>query len=110
MRIHGTTRCRPAEAFVASEQALLLAGADRPLRRAGVLDPQGPPGPPRRGGAGHLLGARQPDRPDLVARPTQAVKLFAKGQLIKVHPRQAPGRPLHRPRGPPDRAPSLRPA
>ncbi len=92
MRIHGTTRCRPAEAFEANERGLLvpapLAPYDVPVfstpkvhrdhhvevARAIYSVP------------GDLIGQT------LSARADRAVvKLFAKGQLIKVHPRQAPG-------------------
>lgn len=92
MRVHGSTRCRPAEAFKANEQALLLAAPrsryDVPVfstpkvhrdhhvevARAIYSVP------------GDLIGQT------LLARADRAsVKLYAKGQLIKVHPRQAPG-------------------
>jgi transposase len=92
MRIHGTTRCRPAEAFVANEQGLLLPAPLVPydvpvfshpkvhrdhhveVLRAIYSVP------------GNLIGQT------IVARADRTVvKLYAKGQLIKVHPRQAPG-------------------
>ena len=92
MRIHGTTRCRPAEAFKANEQGLLLAAPtsayDVPVfstpkvhrdhhvevARAIYSVP------------GDLIGQTLSARADRVS-----VKLYARGQLIKVHPRQAPG-------------------
>jgi transposase len=92
MRIHGTTRCRPAEAFVTSEQGLLLPAPVAPydvpifstpkvhrdhhveVARAIYSVP------------GDLIGQT------LVARADRSVvKLYRQGQLIKVHPRQAPG-------------------
>lgn len=92
MRIHGTTRCRPAEAFVTSEQGLLLPAPTAPydvpifstpkvhrdhhveVARAIYSVP------------GDLIGQT------LIARADRSVvKLYAKGQLVKVHPRQAPG-------------------
>jgi len=92
MRIHGTTRCRPAEEFVATEQGLLLpaptSAYDVPVfstpkvhrdhhvevARAIYSVP------------GDLIGTTLTARAD-----RSVVKLYAKGQLIKVHPRQAPG-------------------
>jgi transposase len=92
MRIHGTTRCRPAEAFKANEQGLLLAAPTFPydvpvfstpkvhrdhhveVARAIYSVP------------GNLIGQTLSARADRVS-----VKLYTKGQLIKVHPRQAPG-------------------
>ncbi|MGH9307298.1 MAG: IS21/IS408/IS1162 family transposase [Acidimicrobiales bacterium] len=92
MRIHGTTRCRPLEAFRANEQGLLLAA---PIEAYDVPTFSTPkvhrdhhvevlrsiysvPG--------NLIGQTITARADRCV-----VKLFARGQLIKVHPRQAPG-------------------
>ena len=44
---------------------------------------------------GNLIGARVEVRADRTL-----VRIFHRGQLVKVHPRQQPGRPLHRPRRP----------
>ena len=92
MRIHGTTRCRPAEEFVASEQGLLLPAPTAPydvpvfstpkvhrdhhveVARAIYSVP------------GNLIGTTLTARADRLT-----VKLYAKGSLIKVHPRQVPG-------------------
>jgi len=92
MRIHGTTRCRPKEAFEANERGLLapapLAPYDVPVfstpkvhrdhhvevARAIYSVP------------GDLIGQTLTARAD-----RSVVKLFAKGQLIKVHPRQPAG-------------------
>ena len=76
MRIHGTTRCRPNEAFVANEKGLLLrppAAYDVPVHT------QGPPGPPRRGGPGDLLGPGQPDRPDHPPGRTERGQALSQG-------------------------------
>jgi hypothetical protein len=92
MRIHGTTRCRPLEAFVANEQGLLLPAPLAPYDVPVFSHPKvhrdhhvevlrsiySVPG--------NLIGQ------SIVARADRTVvKLYAKGQLIKVHPRQAPG-------------------
>jgi hypothetical protein len=92
LRIHGTTRVRPAEAFAAGEQHLLLPAPTAPydvpvfsapkvhrdhhveVARAIYSVP------------GNLIGQT------LVARCDRTtVKLYARRQLIKVHPRMAPG-------------------
>ena len=44
---------------------------------------------------GNLIGTRVEVRAD-----RQLVRIFHRGQLVKVHPRQQPGRPLDRPRRP----------
>ena len=92
MRIHGTTRCRPAEEFATSEQGLLLPAPTAPydvpvfstpkvhrdhhveVARAIYSVP------------GNLIGTTLTARADRLT-----VKLYAKGSLIKVHPRQVPG-------------------
>lgn len=92
LRIHGTTRVRPAEAFATGEQHLLLLAPASPydvpvfstpkvhrdhhveVARAIYSVP------------GNLIGQ------SLVARADRStVKLYARRQLIKVHPRKAPG-------------------
>ena len=92
MRIHGTTRCRPIEAFRANEQGLLLPAPMVPYDVPVFSSPKvhrdhhvevarsiySVPG----NQIGRTLSARA-DR--------ATVKLYLKGQLIKVHPRQAPG-------------------
>jgi transposase len=92
MRIHGTTRCRPAEEFVTTEQGLLLPAPVAPYDIPVYSNPKvhrdhhvevaraiySVPG--------NLIGQT------LLARADRSVvKLYANGQLIKVHPRQAPG-------------------
>ena len=57
-------RCRPAERVRRRGSAPVCSPAPAvPLRPAHLRQPQGPPGPPHRGGQGALLGAGQPDRP-----------------------------------------------
>src|SRR5437867_11306249 len=93
LRIHGTTGLRPAEVFAAEERALLLPPPAQPydlplsatakvhrdrhieVARALYSIP------------GELMGRRVDVRADATL-----VKVFHRGQLIKVHPRQAPGR------------------
>jgi transposase len=92
MRVHGTTRLHPTEAFRTIEQALLLPAPEDPydipvfrspkvhrdhhveMERAIYSVP------------GNLIGKTIRARAD---RTT--VKLYAAGQLIKVHPRKPPG-------------------
>jgi hypothetical protein len=91
-RIHGTTQCRPIEAFVTVEAPLLLPAPGQPYDVPVFSDPK-----VHRDfhvevakalySAPHtLLGRRLRARAD-----SAAVKLFASGQLVKVHPRQPPG-------------------
>ena len=88
MRLHGTTRCRPAEAFRANEQGLLLPAPllpyDVPIfstpkvhRDRHVEVARSIYSVP-----GDLVGQTFSVRAD---RAT--VKLYARGQLIRVHPR-----------------------
>ena len=62
LRTHGTTQCRPAELFALEEQPCLLAAPTSPYDLPVYATAQGAPGPPRRGGQGALLGAREPHR------------------------------------------------
>jgi hypothetical protein len=93
MRIHGTTRCRPLEAFKANEQGLLLPAPilpyDVPIfsspkvhRDRHVEVARGIYSIP-----GELVGQTLSARADATT-----VKLYAKGQLIKVHPRVPAGK------------------
>ena len=68
MRIHGTTQCRPIEAFRTEELPLPVVPAGRAVRRAEVVRSQGASGLPRRSRQGDLLGPAPPGRPD-AARP-----------------------------------------
>ncbi len=92
MRVHGTTQQRPAEVFAAEEQPKLLPAPTTPydlphyatakvhrdhhieVARALYSIP------------GTLIGQRVDVRAD-----RQLVRVFHRGMLVKVHPRQAPG-------------------
>jgi hypothetical protein len=92
MRIHGTTQARPAEVFAASEAGLLLpvpAPYDVPVfaqakvhRDFHVEVARSLYSAPK-----EYLGRRLDVRAD-----SALVKLFHRGMLVKVHPRQEPGR------------------
>ena len=90
-RIHGTTCARPAEVFIEQEAAALLPAPDT-LPGADLRRGERAPRLPRSGrqsavfGPEHLLGQRLDARAD-----AELVKLFYRGQLVKTHPRQAPG-------------------
>jgi len=93
MRVHGTTQCRPVEHFRLEEHARLLPAPGEPydvpvyavcrvhrdhhieIAKALYSVP------------GNLLGARVQVRAD-----RRVVRIFHRSQLIKVHPRQQPGR------------------
>jgi len=93
LRVHGTTQARPAEVFAAEEQPLLAPAPDEPydlpvyacakvhrdhhieVAKALYSVP------------GRLIGQRVEVRADRTL-----VRIFHRGQLVKVHPRQAPGR------------------
>jgi len=92
LRVHGTTQRRPIEVFVAEEQPRLLAAPTEPydvpiyvtakvhrdhhieVAKALYSVP------------GNLIGTRVEVRAD-----RSLVRVFARGQLVKVHPRQQPG-------------------
>ncbi len=92
LRVHGTTQCHPIEVFVAEEQSRLLPAPTEPydvpiyamakvhrdhhieVAKALYSVP------------GNLIGTRVEVRAD-----RQLVRIFARGQLVKVHPRQQPG-------------------
>jgi hypothetical protein len=92
MRVHGTTQCRPLEYFRLEEQPLLLPAPaehydvpiyatcrvhrDHHIEIAKALYSI----------PGNLLGARVQVRAD-----RRVIRVFHRGQLIKVHPRQQPG-------------------
>jgi transposase len=93
LRVHGTTQCRPVEVFIAEEQPKLLAAPTEPydvpiyvtakvhrdhhieVARSLYSVP------------GSLIGTRVEVRAD-----RSLVRIFHHGQLVKVHPRQQPGR------------------
>lgn len=92
-RIHGTTQRRPAEVFAAEELPLLLPA---PTDRFAVPPYTRPKVAPDRHAEvaralysvpGDLVGQRILARAD-----GTTVKLYWRGQLIKVHPHQEPGR------------------
>lgn len=92
MRIHGTTQRRPAEVFAAEEASSLLPAPTAPYDLPAYSRPKvhrdhhievakalySVPG--------SLIGARVEVRAD-----ASLVRIFHRGQLIKVHPRVGPG-------------------
>jgi transposase len=92
MRVHGTTCCRPLEVFRTEEAPLLLPLPEAPfdiprwsepkvhrdfhveVDRAIYSAPH------------HLIGQRLKAR-----RDSKTVKLYFRGELVRVHPKQAPG-------------------
>lgn len=93
MRIHGSTRCRPFEAFSANERGLLLPAPlipyDVPVFSTPKVHRDHHVEVARSiySVPGSLIGQTLSARAD---RAT--VKLYAKGILVKVHPRLAPGK------------------
>jgi transposase len=93
MRTHGTTRCRPAEAFRAAEQPLLLPAPAAPYDTPYYAQPKVHPDHH----AEVLRAIYSIPGDDVVGKYVSAradskvVKFYFKGELIKVHPRQAPG-------------------
>ncbi len=92
LRVHGTTRCRPAEEFCATEQALLLPTPTTPYDVPVFSTPK-----VHRDHHVEVARAIYSVPGDLVGQTLTAradrstVKLFARGQLVKVHPRVGPG-------------------
>jgi transposase len=92
-RIHGTTRCRPGEVFTAEEHPKLRPAPTEPFDLPTYAKPKVAPDrhvQVERGiysVPGDLIGQRITARTD-----AHTVKLYWRGQLIKVHPRVAPGR------------------
>lgn len=92
LRVHGTTCTRPLEAFLTEEQTLLLQAPAEPFDVPRWSRPKvhrdfhvevlraiySAPHP--------LLGQRVAARAD-----SKQVKLYFKGELVRVHPRMAPG-------------------
>lgn len=92
LRVHGTTQCRPLEVFRVEEAPLLLAGPTGPYELPLYATPKvhrdhhievdkalySIPG--------NLIGFKVSVRAD-----SGVVKVFHRGQLIKVHPRQRQG-------------------
>jgi transposase len=93
MRIHGTTRCRPAEVFVSEERPKLRPGPDEVFDIPTWTHPKVAPdrhvqiAKALYSVPGELVGRRLDARMD-----ARTVKLYWRGELIKVHPVVAPGR------------------
>ncbi len=92
MRIHGTTQVRPAEHFRLEEQPALGAAPtapyDLPIYATAKVhrDHHIEVAKALYSIPGNLIGSRVDVRAD-----RELVRVFSRGQLVKVHPRQAPG-------------------
>ncbi|WP_255450556.1 hypothetical protein [Skermania sp. ID1734] len=92
-RIHGTTRQRPAEVFTAEEHSRLGPAPTEPFDLPTYSAPKVAPDRHVQVARalysvpGDLIGQRITARAD-----SRTVKLYARGQLIKVHPRVPAGR------------------
>jgi transposase len=92
MRTHGTTQCRPAELFALEEQAHLLPAPvfpyDIPIYASAKVhrDHHIEVAKALYSIPGNLIGQKVEVRAD-----RQLVRVFHRGQLVKVHPRQKPG-------------------
>ena len=93
MRIHGTTQCRPAELFTLEELSRLLPAPggryDVPLSATAKVhrDHHIEVAKALYSVPGNLIGQRVEVRAD-----RQLVRIYWRGQLVKTHPRQPPGR------------------
>jgi transposase len=93
MRIHGTIQARPAEVFRLEEQHRLRPAPidvyDVPIYTTAKVhrDHHIEVAKALYSVPGHLIGQRVEVRAD-----RSLVRVFARGQLVKVHPRQEPGR------------------
>ena len=92
MRVHGTTQLRPAEQFRLEEQPVLApapaAPYDLPIYATAKVhrDHHIEVAKALYSVPGNLIGTRVDVRAD-----RSLVRVFSRGQLVKVHPRQAPG-------------------
>jgi transposase len=92
-RVHGTTRLRPAEVFAADEAPKLKSTPDEAFDVPAWTHPKVAPdrhvqvGKALYSVPGELVGRRLDARVD-----ARTVKLYWRGELIKVHPVVAPGR------------------
>ena len=92
MRVHGTIQARPAEVFRVAEQHLLRPAPteryDVPIYTTAKVhrDHHIEVAKALYSIPGNLIGQRVDVRADRAL-----VRVFARGQLVKVHPRQAPG-------------------
>ena len=93
MRVHGTTQARPAEVFRLEEQPRLRPAPadvyDVPIYTTAKVhrDHHIEVARSLYSIPGNLIGQRVEVRAD-----RSLVRVYARGQLVKVHPRQAPGR------------------
>ena len=93
MRVHGTLQARPVEVFRVEEQHRLTpaptAPYDLPIYAVAKVhrDHHIEVAKALYSIPGNLIGQRVEVRVD-----SKLVRVFARGQLVKVHPRQAPGR------------------
>jgi transposase len=93
LRVHGTTQARPIEVFAGEEQPRLLPAPaevyDLPIYATAKVhrDHHIEVARALYSVPGSLIGQRVEVRAD-----RQLVRVFHHGQLVKVHPRQAPGR------------------
>ena len=93
MRVHGTTRCCPAEVFATDEQPKLKPAPDEAFDIPNWTQPKVAPdrhvqiAKALYSVPGELVGRRLDARMDAAT-----VKLYWRGELIKVHPVMAPGR------------------
>ncbi|MFI5541653.1 IS21 family transposase [Nocardia sp. NPDC051900] len=93
MRIHGTTRLRPAEVFATDEAPKLKPLPDNVFDIPTWVNPKVAPdrhvqiSQALYSIPGDLVGQRLSARVD-----SQTVKLYFRGELIKVHPKVGPGR------------------
>ncbi len=92
LRTHGTTQCRPAELFALEEQPRLAPAPatpyDLPIYATAKVhrDHHIEVAKALYSVPGNLIGQRVDVRAD-----RQLVRVFHRGQLVKLHPRQAPG-------------------
>ena len=93
LRVHGTTQARPVESFTLEEQPRLLPAPvesyDLPIYATAKVhrDHHIEVARSLYSVPGSLIGARVEVRAD-----RSLVRIFHRGQLVKVHPRQVPGR------------------
>ena len=93
LRVHGTTQCRPADVFAAEELPRLLPAPSEPYdlphysRPKVHRDHHVEVAKALYSVPGNLIGSRVDARAD-----RSLVRIFHRGQLVKVHPRMAPGR------------------
>jgi transposase len=92
MRVHGSTQCRPIEAFRAEEVALLACLAGAPFDVPRWSEPKlhrdfhVEVDKALYSAPHHLIGHRLKAR-----RDSTTVKLYFRGELVKLHPRKAAG-------------------